>query len=988
MPSFFHDLPLLTLIVLPFAGSLIAAVMPTTARNAESILAGLIATVCALQAATCFPQVAVGAVIRQEFRWLPSLGVDFALRMDGFAWMFSMLVFGIGALVVLYARYYMSPADPVPRFFSFLLAFMGAMSGVVLSGNLIQLVMFWELTSLFSFLLIGYWHHRRDARRGARMALIITGTGGLCLLAGVLVLGHVVGGYDLDRVLAAGDAIRAHPLYRTALVLVLLGAFTKSAQSPFHFWLPHAMAAPTPVSAYLHSATMVKAGVFLLARLWPVLSGTDEWFWIVTCTGLVTLLVGGWCAVFQNDLKGVLAYSTISHLGLITTLLGLNSPLAAVAAVFHLINHATFKASLFMAAGIVDHETGTRDMRRLSGLGRRLPITATLTLVAGAAMAGVPLLNGFISKEMFFSEAVFVTTVPWFERLLPMAAVIGGVFSVAYSLRFTIDVFFGPDNGTGLPRVPHEPPRWMRVPVELLVLVCLVVGTLPHWSINRVLSVAATPVVGGELPPFDLAVWHGFNLPLAMSVVALIGGWLLYRRLRWVIRSRRIARVPLLGFASGQRLFHATLAWLSRGARRARRLLGTRRLQGQMLALLLVTLVAAVAAARFGDGPPPWVGDREVLAFSPVFALLWAVGIVAAIGAAWQAKFHRMTALALMSVAGLVTVITFAWFSAPDLALTQLSVEAVTTVLFVLGLRWLPKRIEERRPVYPRRLRLRTAARRSRDMAIAVLAGAGMALLSYALMSRSFPQSISGFFLERSLPEGGGTNVVNVMLVDFRGFDTLGEITVLGVVALTVYALLRRFRPAAESMMLPRQQQALPPDLDTDLVNAQTAEDTARGYLLVPAVLVRLLLPIASVVAVYIFMRGHNEPGGGFVAGLVLSTAFIVQYIVSGTQWVEAHMRLMPQRWIAAGLLVAAATGVGSWAFGYPFLTTHVAHLKLPVLGELHLASAVLYDIGVFTLVVGATLLILTALGHQSVRGRRRPARDEEPAVHIRPGET
>ena len=970
---------LIFLVALPFVGSLLAALLPANARNTESTLAGAIALFCAVQTAMYFPDVAAGGVIRQEFVWLPSLGLNFVLRMDGFAWMFSMLVLGIGSLVVLYARYYMSPDDPVPRFFSFLLAFMGAMSGVVLSGNLIQLVLFWELTSLFSFLLIGYWHHRRDARRGARMALTVTGAGGLCLLAGVLVLGHIVGSYDLDVVLRAGDVVRAHPLYSTALVLILLGAFTKSAQFPFQFWLPHAMAAPTPVSAYLHSATMVKAGVFLLARLWPVLAGTDEWFWIVTCSGLITLLIGGFAAIFQKDLKGLLAYSTISHLGLITTLLGMNSPLAAVAAVFHIINHATFKASLFMAVGIIDHEAGTRDIRRLSGLARYMPVTATLTVVAGAAMAGVPLLNGFISKEMFFTEAVFVSAAPWFQRVLPVAAVVAGVFSVAYSLRFTARVFFGPDTCANLPRVPHEPPHWMRVPIEVLVLACLVVGIVPQWSIQYILGTAALPVVGGELPEFDLAVWHGFNLPLWMSFLALAGGIVLYLLLRKPLQSGRIERAPLVGLFNGKRLFHHAMARLTAAARSALRLLGTRRLQPQLFLLVLVTVVGSVAAFRMAVPNPSLApGDRTLLPFSPMFALLWVVGVGAAIGAVWQAKYHRLTALALMSVSGLTTVITFAWFSAPDLALTQLSVEAVTTVLILLGLRWLPKRLEVQDDSEPLWERTKAKARRSRDLLLALAAGGGMTALSYALMTRDFPQSISPFFLERALPEGGGTNVVNVMLVDFRGFDTLGEITVLGIVALTVYALLRRFRPAPESAELTAQQRALPADLDTDLVNPQLAEDTAQGYLMVPAVLVRLLLPIASVIAVYLFMRGHNEPGGGFVAGLVLSTAFILQYIVSGTQWVEANMQLRPQRWIAAGLLTATATGLGSFWFGYPFLTTHTAHLDLPLLGEIHVASALFYDIGVYTLVVGATLLILTPLGHQSVRGHRQAKVDQE----------
>ncbi len=967
------SLPLLSLVALPFIGSLLAALLPANARNTESTLAGLIALACAVQAAFYFPEVAAGGVIRQEFNWLPSLGLNFVLRMDGFAWMFSMLVLGIGSLVVLYARYYMSPDDPVPRFFSFLLAFMGAMSGVVLSGNLIQLVLFWELTSLFSFLLIGYWHHRRDARRGARMALTVTGTGGLCLLVGLLMLGKMAGSYDLDVVLKAGDVVRGHPWYPAMLVLILLGAFTKSAQFPFHFWLPRAMAAPTPVSAYLHSATMVKLGIFAMARLWPTLAGTDLWFWLVGGAGAITLLLGGFIAMFQHDLKALLAYSTISHLGLITLLLGLNSPLAAVAAVFHVMNHATFKASLFMAAGIIDHESGTRDIRRLSGLARMMPVTATLAMVASAAMAGVPLLNGFLSKEMFFAETVYISATPLVNFGLPIAATLAGVFSVAYSLRFTVDVFFGP-KAEDLPREPHEPPHWMRVPVELLVLACLVVGVAPALSVGAFLAAAARPVVGGTLPEYSLAVWHGFNTPLMMSIVAMVGGIAFYMLLRYQRQQGRLEVAPIVGRFSGKRNFEWVIAVLSQAARYAVRWFGTRRLQGQMFAMIGITLLAGIAAMWMQSaGHRANPGTRETLPLSPIFLLLWLIGMACAVGAAWQAKYHRLAALTLMGAAGLVTCITFVWFSAPDLALTQLAVEVVTTILFLLGLRWLPKRLES---AQHGDTRTRTLGRRSRDLFIAIAAGGGMSALAYAVMTRPFPQSISPFFLEKALAEGGGTNVVNVMLVDFRGFDTMGEITVLGAVALTVYALLRRFRPAAETVMLPPQQQAVPADLATDLVNPRN-EDTAQGYLMVPAVLVRLLLPICAVISVYFFMRGHNEPGGGFVAGLVLSTAFLVQYIIAGTQWVEAHMRLMPQRWIAFGMLAAAGTGLGALFFGYPFLTTHTAHLHLPLIGDVHIASALFFDIGVFTLVVGSTLLLLTALGHQSVRGHRRPAQSE-----------
>ncbi|AIB42601.1 monovalent cation/H+ antiporter subunit A [Pseudomonas sp. FP1911] len=956
---------LIVLLLLPFIGSCLAALLPHNARNTESLLAGLVALVGTIQVALLYPQIAHGGVIREEFMWLPSLGLNFVLRMDGFAWLFSMLVLGIGTLVSLYARYYMSPDDPVPRFFAFFLAFMGAMLGLVISGNLIQIVFFWELTSLFSFLLIGYWHHRADARRGAYMALMVTGAGGLCLLAGVMLLGHIVGSYDLDQVLAAGDQIRAHSLYPVMLALVLIGALSKSAQFPFHFWLPHAMAAPTPVSAYLHSATMVKAGVFLLARLWPSLSGSEEWFWIVGGAGALTLLLGAYCAMFQNDLKGLLAYSTISHLGLITLLLGLNSPLAAVAAVFHILNHATFKASLFMAAGIIDHESGTRDIRKLSGLVRLIPFTATLAMVASASMAGVPLLNGFLSKEMFFAETVFISSTQWVEIALPLIATIAGTFSVAYALRFTVDVFFGPP-ATDLPHTPHEPPRWMRAPVELLVFTCLLVGIFPAQMVGSILAAAALPVVGGTLPEYSLAIWHGWNAPMIMSLVAMTGGVVLYLMLRKQLKRGRFEYPPLIGYFNGKRGFERCLVVMMRGVRRIEKRISTKRLQTQLFLLVLLAVIGAMIP-MFNSGLS-W-GDRPKIPGSIVFVTLWLLAIACALGAAWQAKYHRLAALTMVSVCGLMTCVTFVWFSAPDLALTQLVVEVVTTVLILLGLRWLPRRIEEVSPL-PSSLR-KARIRRLRDLLLSTVVGGGMALLSYAMLTRQTPNDISSFYLSRALPEGGGSNVVNVMLVDFRGFDTLGEITVLGAVALTVYALLRRFRPSKESMELPPQQRQLAPDVATDLVNPRQASDTALGFMMVPAVLVRLLLPIALVVSFYLFMRGHNQPGGGFVAGLVMSVAFILQYMVAGTQWVEAQMSLRPMRWMGFGLLSATLTGLGALFAGYPFLTTHTWHFSLPLLGDIHIASALFFDVGVYAMVVGSTLLMLTALGHQSVRAHK-----------------
>ena len=572
--------------------------MPATQKHTWRELVTVVALAVVI---STYSRVTNGGIVQYSAAWVPELGLEFSLRMDGFAWLMATLITGIGLLVVLYARYYMSPADPVPRFFSFLLAFMGAMLGIVLSGNLIQLVFFWELTSLFSFLLIGYWHQTAQARDGARMALTITASGGLCLFAGVLILGHIVGSYDLDRVLASGAAIRSHSLYIPTLVLILLGALTKSAQFPFHFWLPHAMAAPTPVSAYLHSATMVKAGVFLLVRLWPALGGTNEWLWLVGSAGLITFILGAFLAIFQQDLKGLLAYSTISHLGLITLLIGLDTPLGQVAAIFHIMNHATFKASLFMAAGIIDHETGTRDMRRLGGLWRFMPITATLAMVAAAAMAGVPLLNGFLSKEMFFAETIEVHDNSLVDQALPYIVTVASMFTVAYSLRFIREVFFGPPSQE-LPRTPSEPPFLMRFPAELLVLACLLVGIVPKFTVAPLLETAVRAVVGPNIPEYSLALWHGFTPELLMSMVALCGGIGLY----FILRSYLLTcdGPPLLRHIKGQRIFERVLVTLSwRVARRLERLLGTDRLQPQLQLLVCAALlVGAVPLYARGIG--------------------------------------------------------------------------------------------------------------------------------------------------------------------------------------------------------------------------------------------------------------------------------------------------------------------------------------------------------------------------------------------------
>jgi len=943
----------------PFVACLLA-LMAGNVRNGAAWVAAITAAMLCIGTILLFPLVDHGGVVSHRIDWIPQLGLSLTLRMDGLAWLFCVLITFIGLLVVIYARYYMSPKDPIARFYALLLAFMGAMLGLVTSGNLIQLAVFWELTSLVSFLLIGYWYHRGDARDGARMALIVTGMGGLALFAAMILIGHIVGSYDLDVVLASGSALVDHPLYPVALILFLLAAFTKSAQFPFQFWLPQAMTAPTPVSAYLHSATMVKAGVFLLVRFWPVMSDSPWWFWIVTYVGLITLIFGAYTALFQRDLKGLLAYSTISHLGLITTLLGMGTPLAAVAAIFHIANHATFKASLFMAVGIIDHEAGTRDVRKLSGLRKYMPFTATLAIIASGAMAGVPLLNGFLSKEMFFTETAEFDPNIFVNYSLPIGATIAGMLSVAYSIKFVHGVFFGPPP-TELEKVPHEPPALMRRPIELLVLICLLVGIIPGMTIAPYLAAAVQSVLGLETPYYSLSVWHGFNLPLLMSGIALVGGALIY--IPYYRKLRDVDVAPLIGGIGGQRIFerllvNATNNW----ARRVIRRFGTERLQPQVFLVVLLAVAAGVASgwARLGNLPLPQ-------SFDPVLGLVWLLGGISAMAAAYQAKFHRLAAMILMGGAGLATCITFAWFSAPDLALTQLLAEIATTILILLGLRWLPKRL----PV-AEDLTIKMRMRRWRDVVLAVIVGLGAALASYAVMTRSAPEGISNFFLENAYSEGGGRNVVNVMLVDFRGFDTMGEITVLGVVALTVFGLLRRFRPAEDTADRPEQQRVL------DDMREGASDRVADDFLRIPALIMNWMFPVVIVVAVYMFLRGHDLPGGGFIAGIVMSLAFILQYLAGGTRWVEARLRILPVLWIGWGLLIALLTGLGAMALGAPFLTSAFAYADIPLVGKVPLATALLFDLGVFALVVGATVLMLIALAHQSIR-RPKPAGNAKP---------
>jgi multicomponent K+:H+ antiporter subunit A len=688
------------------------------------------------------------------------------------------------------------------------------------------------------------------------------------------------------------------------------------------------MAAPTPVSAYLHSATMVKAGIFLLARFFPIFSGTTEWIVLVSTAGMATLLIGAFTALFKHDLKGLLAYSTISHLGLITLLLGFSTPLAAVAAIFHIINHATFKASLFMVAGIIDHETGTRDMRRLSGLWAFMPHTATLAMVAASAMAGVPLLNGFLSKEMFFDRALQDPTS--FHLIVPILATIGGIFSVAYSARFIHDVFFNGET-KDLPKTPHEPPRFMKIPVDFLVILCFAVGTIPMFTVAPVLATAVMGTLQAPLPEYSLAIWHGFNIPLMMSIIAFVGGLTVYYKrekiFEWYEKNleKVDARVPF--------------NWLVESCFKFATVVTTRFDNSSLQSMVMWFIIASIliGVAGFGYGDSSLFGEREFLALDWISI---AVGLLLVVATMVTVLVHHKRVIALISlgVVGLIVSLVFVKFSAPDLALTQLSVEVVTIVLILLALYYLPQTTPQES----------SKTRVIRDSALAIAGGIGVFILTLAVLSREYT-TIGDYFIANSKTGGGGTNVVNVILVDFRGFDTLGEITVLAIAGLGIFAMLqglRLFAPTANEQGIRWSEDTHPPMMRT---------------------LTRLLLPLMLMVAVYIFLRGHNLPGGGFIAGLIAAVALIVQYLANGIDWTKKRLRFEKDILISFGLLIATVTGLVSMFIGYPFLTTTFTYLTWPVVGKFEVASAIAFDLGVFLVVVGATVLILVQLGKLSI---------------------
>ena len=936
-------LTLLTLTALPFIAALAIALLHGAPRAVHSGIAGAASAGGAVLLASLLAPVLGGTVPSASWAWVPSLGLELTVMVDPLGWMFALLILGIGLLVVIFAHSYLAHGEDTGRFFASLMLFQGAMLGIVIAGNVLLLLVFWELTSLASFLLIGFWQHKPEARQGARMALAVTGGGGLALIGGMVLLGLAAGSFDLATVLQRGDVVRASPLYPAILGLILVGCFTKSAQFPFHFWLPHAMAAPTPVSAYLHSATMVKAGVFLLARLWPVLAGTQAYTLIVTSVGLITMIMGAAVALFRHDLKSILAYSTISQLGMLVMLLGFSLEAAALAAVLHILNHAVFKAALFMSAGIVEHETGTRDIRRLGGLAKAMPVTAAVATLAAASMAGLPPFGGFISKELMLYQTpkLALAGLPW---LLPVLATLGATLSVAYSLRLAVHLFFGnPREAEPFARA-HDPGAGMWASPALLTTLAVLLGLIPMQLAAPLVGAAAAAITGGTVPEFDLALWHGVNLALILSLVAVAGGAVLLWQHKRLLAAWE--RTPL---PDAKLLFDRAMRGADKWVRKAIVAAHTPSLQTMLLASFTVTILLVIDGALTGGGV--LTGARPGLTASAPGIIAWAL-LIAATGAVVRESHNRLRALIVISVIGLVISLAFVQFSAPDLALTQISVEVVTVLLLLLALNLLPKHPPN----------LSSAPRKWRDGALAITGGVLIGGIAWAMLTRDPGPSIAAYHLANAKSGGGGTNVVNVILVDFRAFDTLGEIIVLGIAGLGIFALLDTAATGAAGARLRAPRKAMPHSPER------------HPMMLVAAS--RIILPLTLTVAIYLFLRGHNQPGGGFVAALVVGIAFLVQYLAAGFAWSDARLPVGEHRLIAWGVLLAMATGIGAMLLGANFLTSWFDYFSLPLIGKFELASAMLFDAGVFLTVLGAVMLALAQLSHLAQRAARSAAKD------------
>lgn len=736
-----------------------------------------------------------GRTLFSQAEWIPSLGMNFTVYVDGLSLLFALLITGIGSLVVLYSIFYLSKEkEQLGSFYTYLLMFMTAMLGVVLSDNMVVLYLFWELTSISSFLLIGYWYKRERSRYGATKSLLITVFGGLAMLGGFILIYLITDSFSIREAVNQLQLIMASPYFIPAMILILLGAFTKSAQFPFYIWLPDAMEAPTPVSSYLHSATMVKAGIYLVARFSPIFAISEVWFWTISIVGLVTLFWGSFHAVRQNDLKAILAYSTVSQLGMIMLMLGVgaaaiheNNPAffgaAVLAAIFHLINHATFKGSLFMAAGIIDHETGTRDIRKLGGLMTIMPITFTITLIGTFSMAGLPPFNGFLSKELFFTSMrrisdISFTDVSTWGVIFPALAWLASVFTFIYSMMLLFKTFRGRLNIDQLEKKPHEAPIGMLIPPIILAALVVTFFFFPNILAYSVIEPAIAAIIPeaietGSRFSVKIEAWHGFQPELYMTIGVVVLGTIGYLTLSKWRPMYNIFKEKW----SFNALYDRSLIGLEKGSYRLTNSYMTGFLRDYLVYVFgfMIIVIGGVMfyqqAFSFQTDQAASIGTYEV-----ILSLVMVAATIATVFAS-----SRLTAIIALGVMGYTLSLFFVIFRAPDLALTQLIIETISVALFLLCFYHLPK------------LSLKQKTRRFKMTNFIISLGVGVVVtcLAFASTSQQSLDTISTYFIENSYKLAGGDNIVNVILVDFRGFDTLFEITVLAIAALGIYGLLK-----------------------------------------------------------------------------------------------------------------------------------------------------------------------------------------------------
>jgi multicomponent Na+:H+ antiporter subunit A len=896
-----------------------------------------------------------GAAQTLNLVWLPELSMDITLRFDTLAAIMSVLVLGIGALVLFYCGTYFHHRDGhlekrLPSFAAEMVAFAGSMFGLVISDNMLILYVFWETTTVLSFLLVGHYAERATSRRAATQALLVTTFGGLAMLVGIIILGNLSGTYLLSELVAAPPSGVAAAV---GVALILVGALSKSALVPLHFWLPGAMAAPTPVSAYLHAAAMVKAGVFLVARMTPGFADSPVWRPMIITLGLATMLLAGWRAVREYDLKLILAFGTVSQLGLITIMVGTGGRDMMLAGLAMLVAHAMFKASLFMVVGIIDHSTGTRDIRRLAWLGDRSKPLLIIAVGAAASMAAMPPFLGFVAKEADFEtvlhSAALGPAAPW----VLAGIAFGSVFTTIYSLRFLWGAFSrkGLREPSVRVREMHRPSAAFLAAPAFLAAAGLISGLWPA-PLDAVLGDYATTVPGGS--DYHLALWHGVNLPLVLSALVIAAGITAFFE-RDKLRRARVAYLPL---GNADHVYDALIRGLDMVSVR----LTATTQRGSIPAtqsVILSTLVAlpAVALALGARDRPDFA-----LWGSPWQVVVGLLMLAAAVGAAVMR--NRLAAVLLIGVTGYGCGAIFALHGAPDLALTQFLVETLVLVIFVLVLRTLPAEAEK---AHINHKRLPRAL-------LSVAVGVTVTSLAVYAMAARTGAGIAELIPDAAYYRGHGANAVNVLLVDIRAWDTMGEISVLLVAATGVASLVFRNRRFGTA---PRVSDAGQPDIghigkytntpavgDITWLRGSELRDP-RHRSLVLEVATRVIFPLIMVLSAYFFFAGHNTPGGGFAGGLTAGLALVLRYLAGGRYELGETLPLDAGKILGVGLALSAGTAVTSLFLGAPVLSSAVFEFDVPVLGTVKLVTALFFDLGVYLIVVGLVLDVLRSLGAQ-----------------------